>query len=143
MKKIIQLSVFVFLSFACNVNPKVLSKEESSALSADFIEFYEKFHNDSLYQIRHCLFPMEGLPDQADSTVNVKEFRWTEKTWKMHHALSDSTGLVKSFSKLGENMITERMLDEKQGLGMERRFAKMGNEWNLIYYVGLNQYKRN
>ena len=143
MKKILFLPMFLIVfTFCKNNDPKIIN-EASLALPEDFISFYDKFHQDSLFQIEHCIFPMEGLPDQMDSTVDHQAFRWTKDIWRMHHLINDSFGLTKSYTMLGDNMITERMLNEKQGIGIERRFARMNNDWNLIYYVGLNQYKKN
>ncbi|HNG06650.1 MAG TPA: hypothetical protein PKU98_09115, partial [Saprospiraceae bacterium] len=98
---------------------------------------------DSFYQIEHCVFPMEGLPDQADSSLNTAGFRWTPENWRMHKELSDtSSGMKRTWDIISDQMVNERMLNEQQGIGMERRFAKMNDEWYLIYYVGVNQYRK-
>jgi len=31
-------------------------------LPDDFKKFYEKFHTDSSYQMKHIIFPLEGIP---------------------------------------------------------------------------------
>ena len=132
----------ITLLFSCKTKESKLIADNPPTLPADFEEFYKKFHQDSIYQIEHCIFPMEGLPDQMDSTIDQRSFRWQRETWRMHRPINDSFGLKKSYTMVGDNMITERMLNEKQGIGIERRFALMNGEWYMIYYVGLNQYKK-
>lgn len=127
---------------ACKNSSAPISTKDGSKLPAEFTAFYEKFHDDSLFQIQHCVFPMEGLPDQADSLLDRESFRWTADMWRMQHRIPADSKLKTEYSSLFETMITERILDEEKGLGMERRFAKIGDEWELIYYVGMNRYTR-
>lgn len=143
MKKLL----FVIFSFSmlvsCKEKQKKITGETSGNLPAGFEAFYKKFHQDSFYQIEHCVFPMEGLPDQADSSLNTAGFRWTPENWRMHKELSDtSSGMKRTWDIISDQMVNERMLNEQQGIGMERRFAKMNDEWYLIYYVGVNQYRK-
>ena len=37
-------------------------------------------------------------------------------------------------------MVVEYIVHKNGKFGMERRFAKFGDEWNLIYYAGLNRF---
>ena len=50
----------------------------------------------------------------------------------------EATGFKRDLSTLGETLIIERLTDPTGGYGMERRFAKSGEGWRLIYYQGLN-----
>lgn len=144
MKNILYSIMLLTLFASCKNKSIITTQQGTGELPTDFVDFYEKFHRDSVFQIEHCLFPMEGLPDQADSTLNPADFRWTAENWRMHKPVDEKeSGMVRTFSIISNGMINERMLNEKQGIGMERRFAKMGDEWNLIYYVGVNQYRKN
>ena len=112
----------------------------NNEVPAGFLNFYEKFHKDSLYQIEHVVFPLQGLPAYADSaTFANKSFRFEKDDWVMHKSFNDQDGqFVRSFNKLGEGLMVEQIKNAEQGVGMQRRFAKRGEEWYLIYYAQIN-----
>lgn len=123
-------------------------KEEAAAtigdtLPEDFITFYERFLKDSLYQMEHISFPLEGIPDNAlKDNQSLTDFRWQADNWIMHRPIQkDSTGFSSSFSQLGP-IIIEEILHESGQYGMLRRFVNSGEEWRLIYYAGLNPLKQ-
>lgn len=112
-------------------------------LPKDFISFYERFLNDSLYQMEHINFPLEGIPDNALGKASPNSnFKWQKEKWTMHRPIAtDSTGFRSSFSQLGP-IIIEEILHESGQYGMLRRFSNNGEEWRLIYYAGLNPLKQ-
>ncbi len=113
---------------------------ESTAAASDFIAFYERFLSDSLFQIEHVQFPLEGIPDNADSAdVADGNFRWQRETWKMHRKFDPKqTGFNVKLESFGSDIVTERILHESGQYAMLRRYAKMDGDWRLIYYAGLN-----
>ncbi len=117
------------------------TSEQNDAAASDFMAFYERFLSDSLFQIEHVQFPLEGIPDNADSTdVANGSFRWQRETWKMHRKFDPAaTGFqIKLEEGLNKNLVTERIMHESGHYGMLRRYALMDGEWRLIYYAGLN-----
>lgn len=116
-----------------------LSSNLSERLPADFESFYVKFHDDSLYQVNHVLFPLRGLPTNADSmTVAGGNFHWQKEDWNMHQPFSTQKGEYnREFISLGD-VITEDIYT-KDGFGMQRRFMKTDDEWFLIYYSAMNK----
>ena len=115
-------------------------KEVSNELPDDFSVFYEAFHKDSMYQIEHVVFPLQGLPAYADSITMVEgTYRFEKKDWTMHKEFNDSDNNFKrEFKILGDGFIVEQIRDAQNGIGMQRRFAKRGAEWYLIYYAEIN-----
>jgi len=111
-----------------------------AAVPPDFIAFYERFLNDSLFQIEHVQFPLEGIPDNADSAdVADGNFRWERESWKMHRKFDPKqTGFNVKLQTFGSDIITEQILHESGRYAMLRRYAKMDGDWRLIYYAGLN-----
>ncbi len=109
-------------------------------LPDDFSVFYEAFHKDSIYQINHVLFPLQGLPAYADSiTMAEGTYRFEKADWTMHKEFQDADGQFKrEFKILGDGFIVEQIRDKQNGIGMQRRFAKRGPEWYLIYYAEIN-----
>jgi hypothetical protein len=110
---------------------------------ADFVAFYQRFHQDSLYQMEHIVFPLDGLPAEADSTVMAGgTFKWQRDSWRMHKGFDlESSGFEQELQPLGKDLITETFFHEKTGFGLMRRFARIDGEWNLIYYAGMNRLK--
>ncbi|MDX2069038.1 MAG: hypothetical protein SFV55_11480 [Haliscomenobacter sp.] len=118
----------------------VLSCRPKQADYSDFDKFYEKFLQDSLFQVQHINFPLDGLPDNAVAYGDsVSDFRWTAENWRMHRPIDfEKTKFEQNFQTLGDELILENIIDPSAGYGMLRRWAKIGGEWSLIYYVGLN-----
>lgn len=102
----------------------------------DFSAFYERFLRDSLYQMEHITFPLEGLPSNAAGAD--ADFRWQRENWRVHHPIDEQSGFRSEFTRLGD-IVIENIVHESGEYGMMRRFAKLDDgEWHLIYYVGLN-----
>lgn len=125
-------------------SPKVESVTTANAeLPADFNAFYEKFHTDSLYQMSHISWPLQGdRSRQVDSTHYQKtDATWEQSNWTMHHPVDYSSGDFKrQVQTLGDGLVVEYILITAGGYGIERRFAKQPDgEWNLIYYSDMQE----
>ena len=114
-------------------------KIKEVALPKDFTAFYEKFHADSIYQLNHIRFPLEGLPSIADN-ADAMDFHWGIENWEMHKPFADDN---KEYNRVltvvDSSIIIETIRMENNQYGMERRFAKFGKEWQLIYYAAMNK----
>lgn len=118
------------------------NKPNSSSITHDtvdvvipdtFVKFYQRFHQDSTYQMEHIVFP---LPQKEDGTL------YTREDWELNKSLDiESSGFQRDLDNF-QNIITET-LTHKQGLyTLERRFSPMGNkDWSLIYYSVSNPMK--
>ena len=108
-----------------------------------FETFYKRFHEDTSFQKSRITFPLEGIPAFADSSQMFDgTFRWQEKDW-VFHRMTDSLqqNFDREFISLGDELIIEHLTHKSAQIGMERRFAKLGDGWNLIYYAGMNYIK--
>lgn len=107
---------------------------------ADFGAFYQRFLSDSLYQLAHITFPLEGLPPHASEEELAGGFRWEKSDWVMHRVIDqERTGFRSELINLENDLIVERIVHRRDPFVIERRFAKMGQEWYLIYYAALNE----
>jgi len=113
----------------------------ASELPEGFAEFYQQFHNDSVFQMAHIVFPLQGLPGDADSlTIARDDYHWPAESWKMMHSFDfQMSDFRRELYTVNENMVVERIIHKSGELGMVRRFAKVAGEWHLIYYTGLNR----
>lgn len=137
---------FLVVFFACKnkqtaPEAPLATNSEAAPLPEGFSDFYQKFHNDSLFQVEHIVFPLEGLPNNADSAiVAAKTFRWTPETWRMQRQVDFQVSEYKrDIVPLTETLVMERILHQSGDYGMVRRFAIVGGDWHLIYYAGVNR----
>lgn len=106
-----------------------------------FETFYERFHRDADYQMTHVTFPLEGLPSDADAeTIASGNFHWQEDEWELQRPFDlENSDFKREFIKFGDDLVVEKIIHQSGEYGTIRRFAKMGEEWYLIYYAGLNR----
>jgi hypothetical protein len=148
----ISIIIAVLAFFSCknrpfgNADTPAQAEQTSSAaanLPESFNPFYEKFHRDSLFQVNHVIWPLQGEKSiQTDSsTTEVREYRWTPETWIMHHPIDYSNNdYVREVSMMGDFMVIEIIKTRMYGYGIERRFAKQADgDWALIYYSDMKQ----
>lgn len=142
MNRILLLAGVIMMGlFACKKSTTNTSDATSLTNLKDFNAFYMRFHRDTAYQTAHITFPLEGLPANADSeTMEVAKFKWQRSDWQYHQLLDDSE-FSREFLVLNDNLVSESIRLKNSNLGLVRRFAKMGDQWFLIYYAGLNQIK--
>lgn len=141
--KYLPFFILLFALFSCKNEAKQPDSPvaETTELPAGFADFYQKFHSDSLFQIAHITFPLEGLPNNADSAiVNDQTFRWTLETWRMQKQFDFQVSEYKrEIVPLTETLVMERIVHNSGQFGMLRRFSVVGDEWHLIYYAGVNR----
>ncbi|MFN0014053.1 MAG: DUF4348 domain-containing protein [Saprospiraceae bacterium] len=110
---------------------------------ADFSEFYHKFHTDSLFQIAHISWPLQGLTTvrKDNNQQQPQAIYWEKATWTMHRPVNFATGEFKrSLQVLGNELVVEQISYAAASYGLERRFVRGDNgEWELIYYADMHQ----
>jgi len=127
---------------AAEKNPIEVDGEltEEDEIPKDFIEFYSKFHEDSLFQIEHITFPLEGLPPNVHTTtIPLHTFRWVKEKWRMHNLPDEKNiDMEKKWVKLGDKVIVEMIQLNETKMAMQRRFAKTSKGWAMTYYAAPN-----
>ncbi len=116
----------------------------NSELPEDFEVFYAAFHADSVYQVEHIPFPIEGVPSFSDTLAAADPgFRWTMDNWQLHRSFSfDESEYTRTFTTIGEDIVVEQVVHQSGSFAMMRRFARMGDRWYLIYFADMNPVKR-
>jgi hypothetical protein len=146
-KNLLALLLFTLIGACKKKNtetPSPTSLPQSETLSADFEAFYEKFHADSLYQLQHISFPLKGLPMGVDSMTLANGYYFLPQYWVLQHKVDFSDGQYqRKIQLLGENIVTETIIQADGHYAMQRRFAKTSNDWSLIYYVAMNPVQPN
>lgn len=129
-----------------DIEPITQEEEVVDTLPDDFITFYDRFHTDSLYQMDHIVFPLEGLPNaiEVPDTVATKRFFWQQNEWKKHNHFTDPSGQFDHWYQVLDERVIEHWVQMKgTDMMIQRRFAKLENGWNLIYYAGMRPRKVN
>ena len=141
--KYVFIMLLLSLCIACGNRTADPSQKmaETVANFGDFEDFYKRFHWDSTFQISRINFPLEGLPQDADSSIIVENnFHWTKENWTMHRGFEElKNDFTQEFIPFGTDIITERIIHVSGTVGMIRRFARLNGKWYLIYYAGLNR----
>lgn len=130
--------MMALVSVACDSPSEEALPAAATSRQNDFEEFYQRFLNDEDFQLNHINFPLEGLPANATSEDIDNGFRWEKRNWRMHRPMAEDTGFDSDFNFLSDNLVVEEIIHEHDGYGMLRRFARLGDEWYLIYYAALN-----
>ncbi len=144
-KALLFLTTLVFLLFVSCKNQTASSDAENALLQDSLMEsftaFYQRFHRDSLYQIEHIIFPLEGLPDQADSlTIARGNFHWKKEEWNMQRPFDfEISEYDRKISQVAPGIIEEVIYHKKLPYLITRRFSYLGDDWYLIYYAGMNR----
>lgn len=135
------LPILLITLYACR--PASTPQQQAVDLS-DFYSFYQQFHLDTNFQKDHIMFPLQGLPANADSiTIAAGDFTWTEDKWVIHRPVDfETSDFQRELVPMGESIVVEKIVHKNGQTGMLRRFAKMGDEWYLIYFADLNRIKK-
>ena len=135
----------VLITSSCKPKPVIpeetrATEESVDTLPADFVEFYDQFHTDSLYQLNHIIFPLEGLPNSLGDgdTTSTQRFFWKREEWKKHNHFTDPSKQFEHWYQVLDERLIEHWVQMKgTDMVIHRRFAKLDDGWYLIYYAGL------
>ena len=139
MKYLLSSLILALLLLSCKRQEPTLKKEEAAGLPPDFVTFYEKFHSDSLFQMAHITFPLEGYPSAPDSATVANHFHWTADKWLMHRGAFSDSLYNRKFEMPMQNVVTELIMQKNVPYGTYRRFLKRGDSWSLIFYSDMNR----
>ena len=120
------------LLLSCKGEKSAVPTEESiitQDVPSDFLDFYFKFHSDSLYQISHIVFPLKQMQNGES---------WQKEEWKIHKPYDDHGGQYqRQFVNLS-GIIIEKISDGSGIYSMERRFIKSNDGYDMIFYQVIN-----
>jgi len=124
---------------AATVAPTEIASSEASKPDNGFLVFYDRFHSDSVFQMEHIVFPLEGIPPRPEDGIIPDDFRWQKDDWIIHKLFDSMDGTyVQYIKEVGPGLVVDQIKDAAGTYGMQRRFAKMGDDWFLIYYAAMN-----
>jgi len=101
-------------------------------IPADFLQFYMKFHSDSLFQLASINFPIDKMTDGV---------KWTEENWTIHKPFNDHDGNFTQTFKNLSGLIIEYINDTSGYFSMEKRYILRSEGYKLIYYHSENVFQ--
>jgi hypothetical protein len=127
--------------WACRQEKSLSHTAVPTYQSTEFLEFYKKFSTDSIFQLEHTVFPLEGMKAPLDSLDTPDpDFKWQMEEWVIQKEYDDVNGsFTREFFDMN-GMVMEIISDLSGQFTMERRFAKLSSGWHLIYYRELGKY---
>jgi len=134
---------FIFHLQACKNKEKPNDDEPKVPTydTPEFKDFYEKFSSDSIFQLDHTVFPLEGMKRLEDSLDEPNtDFRWQKENWVLHKPYDDMDGTFSREMLDLNGLVIERISDPSGKYSMERRFGKLSSGWHLIYYREMGMY---
>ena len=125
---------FFFSCVSSETEQSTLEDSEDIEVPNDFKEFYQRFHEDSIFQMSHIQFPLPKKVYDLDSTSLT--LKWTADVWDLHSSANlNSSEFSHVINILSDRLIIETHKHRQFPMLIERRWAKMNGEWRLIYYT--------
>lgn len=122
--------LFLVYNKMVNREPQSTAEITPSRLTTEFLNFYDTFHADSIFQMQHIDFPLEGM--EKDST-GIRDIFWTAEEWVLHKPMMELSDYNRSYA-VNPRLVVEIVEDRSKVFKMERRFFKDDGTWELIYY---------
>jgi hypothetical protein len=92
--------------------------------------------------VEHITWPLQGDTDEKtpDGQFQKKATTWQQESWRMQKINFNPNDYLIEYQMLGDIIIIERIRPKAANYGVERRFAKQGdNQWALIYYSDIQE----
>ena len=106
--------------------------QKASHKAENFEGFYQRFHKDSLFQMRRVQFPVDGYSIEGGQ-INA----WSSEDWAMHkNGLSAiDTTVYRTERRVKEQEVRERIYQANSGMLIERHFRLIDYRWYLTFYL--------
>jgi len=83
--------------------------------------------DDSVFQMARIQFPLMGKGDTA---------AWRADEWLLHRPVDFSrSDFTQEIAPIGEDILVERIVHKMGDFRLLRRWARLDDEWFLIYYA--------
>lgn len=106
-------------------------KSDADTLQESFDAFLYHFSTDSLFQIAHIRFPLQGIV--VDDISGEEKKIWHVEDWTMHGLLELDSNWNRVLT-VKENVVNERIELKNSGFWTERKFRRDKGKWYLTYF---------
>ena len=132
--------LFFYSQAKSKANKQTITTEDiSQGIPDDFLPFYNQFHEDTSFQMAHINFPLQGIKT-IEGTGGGEDYMYARDEWIIHKPFDDMSGTFsRSFEEFA-GIIVETIMANGGQFRSVRRWAKLGDEWNLIFYQPMGMY---
>lgn len=128
--KIATLLTALVLALSCQQN------KQPHLVNEEFDQFYYKYHSDTLFQLRHTKFPVQGRMihnEDFDTKTPIVRHR---DGWMIHtlDGFNDDE-FVRTLTPVGDDLVVEEIIQLQTNFKIVRRWEKVEGKWFLIYYA--------
>jgi len=120
---------------ASKANREETATKTKSKAVEDFDQFYNRFHEDSAFQVSRLKFPISGASVDVDGTE-----KWTKQNWHiMKTKIYDiDTTQYKVTHHKTPTEFTQHVWIPDTGFSNKCRFELIGKKWYLVYCLDEN-----
>ena len=140
--------VLLMALFSCHN----ITKDDSTVNSnEEFETFYQKFYDDSIFQISRVKFPLpgynsnevSGIPEDfaQEQGINFDQepFFWSKDSWRLVEPLEKQDVDIQKALNESDTLVTEKLFIPNSGFLIEKRFERADDgKWYLTYYYYQN-----
>ncbi len=123
---------------ANNFKSKAKASQDLSEIDKDFLMFYEKFLQDSLFQVERCDFNnFLGVVSECDTTIILNTSNWKYTDWnftEFFNSPSDTTLVWKNYYYSSEDTFYYEFILEEVGVIYQVGFERINSRWYLAFY---------
>jgi hypothetical protein len=129
-------------SIAKGFRSKAKPSQDLKSINADFLDFYEKFISDSLFQYERIKFHrLTGIISECDTTITLNSSNWLYKKWNFilyfnKHEDPDETW--SDFIYSSDSTFYYEFILEEVGMVYQAGFEKLNESWYLTFYCESN-----
>lgn len=138
MKKFISYILFVFFILGCK--QKATDNQLRLGLQGeDFMEFYNKFKSDSLFQINRVKFPWK-IPTKDGKGLEITKSEWlyADFDYNDKYAKRAIDAYTQKIVTYGDTIKVEQR-GVNNGIHIDFVFAKIDHKWFLYYETDLSK----
>lgn len=128
-------TTIIVLTTSCNKTQETIQVSITDNLEEDFDGFYNKFHNDSAFQMSRVRFPLEGYKVDSDGKENWRPDNWGVLKSKIYDV---DTSEFKVAYKKNDTLFWEKCWLEDSGFFSEYQFELINKKWFLVYALDQN-----
>lgn len=140
-KKIKSFALFLLLFEAFSSCSAKRSSDSLSINSNSKIEefsiFYDRYLNDSLFQMSRIKFPLPGI-NTEEMSLSDTVYYWHKETWALHKNSRIDTSIYNSKKMVTDTLAVVEISLEDSGFLIRSEFRPIDGKWYLTYYIDSN-----
>ncbi|MBP4140407.1 hypothetical protein J3S90_01150 [Flavobacterium sp. P4023] len=136
MKNILITSVLVFSLISCLNKHKndVILNNDQNIRKENFDIFFDRFNNDSVFQISRIIFPLNNEIYDFESDKFFKE-KIKQENWKYFNFATLSKKYITTLDKIKEDEVKLNIQIVDTGVNIDYFFTFKSNKWVLVKII--------